>query len=594
MAAINYTDKIAFYSALLEKETRKSKILSYLRLSIFILSALAIYFVAVHGEVLFLFLVLLLSVFIFLIVVRQHGQIIKNIKLLEAYLKLNDDELKAIQGDCSNFHDGEGFQEEEHPFAFDIDLFGKGSLFQFLNRTVTRIGRERLAYKLQNPKTDKEEIIELQTRIKGLTDLPEWRQKFQATGMAHQEGDQDTERILEWVALKPLFQGTIFIVLSALTPIFTILLTFFVIENIITEQIFILYLMLPWMYTGFYIKRTNTRHSLVSKTDNMLVKYSMLLKTIDELKTESIGKVVLKNYEMSPEKAGKELKALSSILNALDNRINPVAWALLNAVFLWDILQMIRLERWQKKNKEQIKIWFDLISETDALISFANFGCNHPLATIPAFASGDEVIKAKELGHPLIDNSVRVNNDVDIKKGEFVLVTGANMAGKSTYLRTIAANLVLAMCGSVVMAREFRFKPIQLYTSIRTQDSLQKNESYFYAELKRLKAIIDELKKGTELFIILDEILKGTNSKDKHSGSEALLKQLIHLKTSGIVATHDVMLGELEKTFPDHIHNLCFEVDISKNRLYFDYKIKKGVSQNMNATILMRQMGITI
>jgi ABC-type multidrug transport system fused ATPase/permease subunit len=594
MISINYQNKITLYSALLEKETRKSKIISYLRLTLFILSALSIYFVTVYGEVEYIFLVLFFTVIAFILFVRQHARIIRNTKLFEAYLKLNTNEAKAMQGDSSNFEDGEEFQKEEHPFAFDIDLFGKGLLFQFLNRTVTRIGKERLADKLKNPKNNKEEIIDLQTRIEGLKNLPEWRQRFQAIGMAHPESDQDKERVLDWVALKPLFHARIFLVLSILTPILTILFTVLTIQNEITEQMFILYLMLPWIFAGSYIKRTNTRHSLVSKTTDMLVKYSLLLKTINDLKAESTGKVVLEKYNLDPEKAGKKLKELSSILNALDNRINPVAWALLNAVFLWDILQMIRLEHWQKKNKEQLAMWFDLISETDALISFANFWSNHPLATLPVFATGNEIVQAKELGHPLIDKSVRVTNQVDIRQGEFVLVTGANMAGKSTYLRTIAANLVLAMCGSAVLASEFRFKPIRLYTSIRTQDSLHKNESYFYAELKRLKAIIDELRSGKELFIILDEILKGTNSKDKHSGSEALLKQLIHLKTCGIVATHDIMLGELEKIYPDHITNQCFEVDISGSRLSFDYKLRKGVSQNMNATLLMRQMGITI
>ncbi|NOX46905.1 MAG: DNA mismatch repair protein MutS, partial [Chlorobi bacterium] len=219
---------------------------------------------------------------------------------------------------------------------------------------------------------------------------------------------------------------------------------------------------------------------------------------------------------------------------------------------------------------------------------------NNPEAEFPQVKNSDYIFKAEELGHPLIPKVERVDNEVGVKVKGFSIITGANMAGKSTYLRTIGVNLILGMIGAPVCGRGITISPIQLYTSIRTDDSLQKNESYFYSELKRLKAIIDELKKGTKLFIILDEILRGTNSKDKHAGSEALLKQLIDLKASGIIATHDVALGNLEKSFPEHIKNRCFEVDINGSVLSFDYKLRDGVSKNMNATILMREMGITV
>jgi DNA mismatch repair ATPase MutS len=193
-----------------------------------------------------------------------------------------------------------------------------------------------------------------------------------------------------------------------------------------------------------------------------------------------------------------------------------------------------------------------------------------------------------------MDPVKRVDNEIRIREGEFILITGANMAGKSTYLRTIGVNLILAMAGAPVCADAFTFTPIRIFTSIRTADSLQENESYFYAELKRLKVIIENLKNGKKLFIILDEILKGTNSTDKHAGSEALLKQFLSYKTTGIVATHDVSLGSLQERFPENIRNHCFEVDIQGNQLFFDYKLRGGLSKNLNATILMREMGITI
>ena len=261
---------------------------------------------------------------------------------------------------------------------------------------------------------------------------------------------------------------------------------------------------------------------------------------------------------------------------------------------LSDILQMRRLEYWQNKHKKEMKKWFEVVEEFDSLNSFSNFYFNNKYASFPVFQKEEFSIKAENLGHPLINLSKRVNNSIQINPGEFIVITGANMAGKSTFLRTIVVNMILAMCGAPVCAEKFSFKPIQIFTSIRTSDSLHKNESYFYSELKRLKRIIEALKSNTRLFVVLDEILKGTNSKDKHKGSEALIKQFISLNTSGIVATHDVALGKLEESFPVNIKNKSFEVDINKDQLSFNYKLRDGVSKNMNATILMKEMGITV
>ena len=333
----------------------------------------------------------------------------------------------------------------------------------------------------------------------------------------------------------------------------------------------------------------------VSKTSEMLNKYAYLLKKIESLVEASVRLAELKqNLVKGDLSASRSLKSLSSILTALDNRMNFVSWTLFNGLVLWDILQMRRLENWQSLHKDEIGKWFETIAEIDTLICFANFNYNHPDAHFPEIFTTENQIIAENLGHPLIIRDVRVNNPLEIRHRQFLIITGANMAGKSTYLRTVGINLILGMCGAPVCATKFSFKPMEIYTSIRTSDSLQKNESYFYSELKRLKTIIDELKTGKELFIILDEILKGTNSKDKHAGSEALLKQFISYNASGIVATHDVALGILQESFPDHILNRCFEVDIDGDRLTFDYKLKDGVSKNMNATLLMREMGITV
>jgi DNA mismatch repair ATPase MutS len=318
----------------------------------------------------------------------------------------------------------------------------------------------------------------------------------------------------------------------------------------------------------------------------MIEKYNFRSERMLELRS------ALKQQKIS---AAKAIRQLAKITNAFDTRLNLLAGFLMNVFFLWDIRQSIRLERWQQQYQEHMASWFDVMAETDAYISLAGYAYNNPEYVFPGVIEADNLnFQAKEIGHPLIHASKRVCNDYFVDGwGSFTILTGANMAGKSTFLRTIGVNMVLASCGAPVCARSLTLSPVELVTSIHTIDSLANNESYFYAELKRLKLIIDMLKDGKHVFIILDEILKGTNSNDKQAGSKALVKQLISLQASGIIATHDLSLGELENTFPDHIKNRCFEIIIDKDKLEYNYLIKEGIARNMNATILMEKMGIT-
>ena len=214
------------------------------------------------------------------------------------------------------------------------------------------------------------------------------------------------------------------------------------------------------------------------------------------------------------------------------------------------------------------------------------------LSVFPKF-SDDFSILAENASHPFIAKEQSIGNPININGWKhFNVITGANMAGKSTYLRTVGVNLILAMTGSAVFADKFVFQPVEIITGIKTSDSLQDGESYFFAELKRLKQIIVRLENGERLFIILDEILRGTNSADKQKGSLGLIKQLLSLNAAGIIATHDLALGKLIESFPENISNKRFEVEITNNQLEFDYKIKDGISQNLNATFLMKKMGI--
>jgi len=297
----------------------------------------------------------------------------------------------------------------------------------------------------------------------------------------------------------------------------------------------------------------------------------------------------------SPKSTQKAIKKLSQILAAFDYRLNIIVGIMLNIFFLWDILQCIRLEKWKHTYGSEMTAAFEALFTFDELNSLAGFAFSRTASVFPEFSNKEFVLKADDAKHPFISEKNNVGNEININGwGKFQIITGANMAGKSTYLRTVGINMVLAMTGAPVLAKSFVMKPVDIFTGIKTTDSLQDGESYFFAELKRLKEIINTLEKGSNLFIILDEILRGTNSKDKHNGSEGLVKQLIKLNASGMIATHDLALGQLEKTFPEQVINKRFEVEIENNELVFDYKLKDGISQNLNATFLMKKMGITV
>jgi len=323
--------------------------------------------------------------------------------------------------------------------------------------------------------------------------------------------------------------------------------------------------------------------------------YAKLFKSIEDdsfksVELKEISSLLLKNKVT----ASQAIKKLSGYIRILDQRGN-MGGAILNLFTIRENRSAWQIERWMETYGQEVENWFDALARFDALCSLAGFAFNHPDYTYPALADSYFRMSGKALGHPLLPRDMCVRNDISIEKSpSFMIVTGANMAGKSTFLRTIGINFLLARVGAPVCAEQLTIYPAHLVTSLRTSDSLVSNESYFFAELKRLKMIIDRLQQGEELFIILDEILKGTNSVDKQKGSLALIKQLVSYKTCGIIATHDLILGTLQEEYPEYVKNYHFEADITHDELTFSYQLREGIAQNMNACFLMQKMGITV
>jgi DNA mismatch repair ATPase MutS len=292
---------------------------------------------------------------------------------------------------------------------------------------------------------------------------------------------------------------------------------------------------------------------------------------------------------------GQVIRHLARLLNLMDSNLNLLVSVILNGLFMFNIHVLFAVERWRLHYCKLVPYWFEVLTEIEALSSLGTYAFNNPAYIYPEPVSDGFRFEAEKLGHPLISMETCVTNDIEIMGwNQFRIITGANMSGKSTFLRTIGANLLLAMMGAPVFAKRLLFYPIEIHSSIRTNDSLAKRESYFYAELRRLREIIAELESGKHKLILLDEILKGTNSSDKQTGSIALIRQLMKYKLAGLFATHDLALGELVHHYPDNIRNLCFEIHITGERMEIDYKLSPGVCKNLNASFLMKNMGIIL
>lgn len=589
-----YTERLSHFSAKIHSTRKRLKMLAFLRMAVFLVTVIMVV-IATRWGMTSVIISAITGLSIFIVILIRYLNIQRQLRKDENLADINENEMKALRGKYPMFPDGSEFNDPDHPYLADLDIFGPQSLFQYINRSASNIGKHRLAEFLSNPLKDTGIIIKRQEAVNELAVRPDFRQDFQATGYMASEQPADKQALLDWVSEPAQFNRKKFLFLLVFIPVLTFTVLTLAFTSVISPSWALLYITVPFGITGRYLKTINRKYGMLTGKAELMKKYSGLFATIEQEKFNS--------HEMASQKqrlnSGNHLpseatKHLSAILDAFDVRNNILAGFLLNFLFLWDLIQVLRTEKWQSRYRDELPKWLDVLADTDALCSLANFHFNHPGSIFPEVTNDEYLVNAKGLGHPLISAAKRINNPARLLcRRHFTIVSGANMAGKSTYLRTVGITMVLAMAGSAVIAEEMTFQPAGLVTSIRTRDSLQKNESYFYAELKKLKYIIERLQKGERLVILLDEILKGTNSKDKQGGSIALLEKLLRFDATGLIATHDLALGEMEQTHPGNITNKCFEVIIENDTLVFDYKLKDGIARQMNATFLMKKMGIT-
>lgn len=586
-----YSSKSKNYSQELSKINKKYNTISLFRLLCVILFFGSLYYYIQNSEIIFIvFAVLFFAGFI--ILMRIHSKLLFERKICTALREINENEISYLEKKTIPFENGLEFNDFHHPYAYDLDIFGEHSLFQNLNRTATYIGKKKLANQLLTLSSN-EEIIRNQSAVKELSEKLDWRQHFLALAKISQDSKASYEALMKWSRFQSaaLSRGTI--VLSYATPL---LFLGILISYIVTvDSLFLSYLsyvfILNLVIMGAFYKRIQIEIANAEDIDKVISQYGLLLKKIEE---ESFHSQKLKHLQeklkFKTEHASTHLKTVSGLFSNMDAIGNLLTASLFNGTFLFNLHVLNKLLNWKKEHAEALEDWLDVIGEFEMLNSMANFAYNNTDFVYPTLNT-EFKIDFSQLSHPLLNATTRVGNEVAFHPQSFMILTGSNMSGKSTFLRSLGINMVLSGMGSVVCAKEANVHPLPVLVSMRLSDSLADSESYFFAEIKRLKQIMDELE-GNAAFVLLDEILRGTNSDDKRNGTIEVVKKVIANKAIGAIATHDIEVCLTTKEYPDVLTNKCFEVEIINDDLHFDYKLRDGICRNKSATFLMKKMGV--
>ncbi|MDJ1499649.1 MutS-related protein [Xanthocytophaga agilis] len=605
-----YHQKIAQYQSTLTKTEAELSRLSLLRIAVFLASAIVVVILANNRALAPLLIVAPICLVALGIMIKRYNALLY-VKKQTAFLKeVNEQEAARSSNRLSDFPTGDIFVNREHPYAADLDVFGKHSLFQLINRTTTESGSMRLAEWLSEPAANTI-ILERQQAVKELTPKLEWRQDFQAAGMHHQNAKSDYAKLLTWVE-KPevlLPHRTKHLVTAISLGVLTAVATIYALANIFssTALLDMVPLLVLLMINFFVLKKVGplAEETIDNTHQNVkiLAGYQALITRIETEQFHARLLVQLHSvFSQNNYSAAQEIDKLKNILDVFKlrgTRANPVGrnpfyTVYFNTFWLLDIYLILQTEKWKHKNRIFLKEWISSVSEFEVLNSIAGFAYSNPSFTFPQIQDELYVIEFTTLGHPLLPTERRICNDFTLKgRGEIAVITGSNMAGKSTFLRTVGLNLVLALMGAPCCAQSGRVSNMMLFTSMRTQDNLEEGVSSFYAELKRIEQLLKLLEQQQPLFFLLDEIFKGTNSQDRYRGGVSLIRQLNELNAFGIISTHDL---ELAKLAANHmiVANYSFNSAIREGKMIFDYTLTEGICTDFNASELMKKSGIRI
>jgi hypothetical protein len=585
-----YEKELAKYQSLFDRAAKRFNGYSIARLALGATMIVVGYLYLKNREMAYGF-PFFIALVLFLLLLRLHAKVAQQKRFYQQLLDINRHEMAALQGNYSAFEAGDQYIDPQHAYSFDLDVFGKNSLFQSLNRTANSIGSQRLAACFLQP--DKSEIYETQEALRELSPRLEWRQEFLALGQLHADKKEQHLMLFKWAKLPgsstPMALQVLWYLLSVLSVVLAI--TSLAFGNAPAWKVFQVLAALNLMVVMAHSNKIKQELRQLNAIFKVVQQYGYLLQKIETAgflapKLKRIeGLLVVENTSSS-----EAVLKLSRLLDRLESVQNLFAALLANSLFLYHLHVLLGLEKWKKRYAVHVKSWIEAIGEMEALCSLAHFSFNNPDFIYPEITESVQ-LDMRDLGHPLIPAKQRVCNSLQFEKPGFVVLTGSNMSGKSTFLRTVGLNLLLAKTGAPVCASRCNTYPFEVFVCMKLSDSLHDNESYFYAELKRLQRIIQELESGPPGFALLDEVLRGTNSNDKLTGTLGLVETMVRVQATGILATHDLNVCELTYKHPEALRNMCFEVEIGADQLHFDYRLREGVCVNKSASFLMKKNG---
>lgn len=579
------------YRSQLKIIARKYNTISLFRLMVAVLFLVNAY-LAIEEYQNYHFYIGILLIAIFIAVMRFHKAVDTKRKLTQNLVKINTTEFEYINQQKLPFENGAEYVDFKHEYAYDLDIFGNDSLFQHLNRTANFIGKKTLANQLLKQQTQ-EQILLNQEAVQELANDLTWRQDFEAHAKMSSDSEKLFTKLKTWSTAPSAPIGRFMYILSFVTPLLFVLAitTYFITDQYVYLSLSSFIFVFNLGILGNFFKRIMIENANSESIDKALLHYSSLLSKIEKA---TFSSTYLSNLQkqllQENQKTSLKIKKLSELFSRLDSIGNLVTTPVFNGTFLFHVHTLKALIDWKKQNGSQLMKAIEIMGEVEMLNSLANFAYNNPEYTFPKLNDSYE-IQFTNLSHPLLDKTNRVGNDVDFSSKNFIILTGSNMSGKSTFLRSLGINMVLAGTGSPVCADAANIHTLKVLVSMRLSDSLSDSTSYFFAEIKRLKQIMDSLE-NERSFVLLDEILRGTNSDDKRNGTIEVIKKMIAKNAIGAIATHDIEVCLTTNDYPTQLVNKSFEVAIVENELYFDYKLRDGICQNKSATFIMQKWGV--
>ena len=583
-----YTGNVNQFRAEKEKQTRLLSFISMIRLALFLVFAWYIYSTFKLRFTGYGFVYAMLAIIGLLAAVFWAAAVKKKIKFLEQLISINENEIRVLQGFASSLDNGSNFSPAKG-FSVDLNVFGNRSLYHLINRAGSLSGKKKLAERFTEAFISPADIANYQLCVQELAVKNNFRQTLLAQTLLLKE-EETLSQLQSGIPVQNFasFSNAFWRILSVLWPVIGVAAIIFWIWKGNYQPVLAVTL-LGLLLLSVIVKKVNQLYAHISRRSYLYAQYALCFELISQQKFEH---PYLQQKQKEIIEAAIAFKRLSRLTGLFDLRLSMLS-LFINGLFLFDLLCSRAYLDWNRKYQSNIKNWFDTLGEMESLNSLATFHYNHPSFVFPICNDGQLMINATGMGHPLMKVNTAVVNDVSIgNPAKLHLITGSNMSGKSTFLRTLGLNTILAQAGAPVFAKTFVFTPVRLLTSFHHIDSLEESTSYFYAELKCLQEIVQSLQQPVPALVLLDEVMRGTNSKDKHDGTALLIKKILDYPCLSMIATHDTELGVLAELYPSAIENYCFESELKEDELSFDFTMRKGVAQTKNATYLMQKMGI--